>query len=52
MGFVANNLCMYKQKVLVLERVRSTIYRLIAMLLDFEEKWEVWFQEEVQAWAE
>ena len=43
-GFVENNLCMYKQKVLVLERVRSISYRLISMLLDFEEKWENKFQ--------
>ena len=34
--FDENNLCISKEKVRVLERVRSTRYRLIAMLLDFE----------------
>ena len=43
---------MYKQKARVLWRFRSTSYKLIAMLLDFQEKWENKFQEEVQAWDE
>ena len=36
--FDANNLCISKEKVLALERVRSARYRVMAMLLDFEEK--------------
>ena len=35
----------------VLERVRGTSYRLIAMLPDFKEKWENKFQCVVQAWV-
>ena len=41
--FDADNLCISKEKDGVFERVRSTRYRLIAMLLDFEEKWEYGF---------
>ena len=32
------------EKVLALERIRSTRYRLMAMLLDFEEKWKYSFK--------
>ena len=44
MCFDANNLCISKEKVRVLERVRSTRSKLIAKLLDFEEKWEYGFK--------
>ena len=40
------------EKVPALEVVRSTRYRVMAMLLDFEEKWENKFQCVVQAWPE
>ena len=36
--FDANNLCISKEKVVALERVRSARYRVMAILLDFEEK--------------
>ena len=38
--FVSKDLYISNEKVFVLGRVRSTSSRLIAMLLDFEEKWE------------
>ena len=40
------------KKILTLEVVRSVRYRVMAMLLDFEEKWKTWFQGIVQAWPE
>ena len=39
MCFVAKDLYISNEKVLVLERVRSIRYRLNAMLLDFGKKW-------------
>ena len=38
------------KKFRALEVVRSIRYRVMAMLLDFEEKWKTWFQGIVQAW--
>ena len=39
----------YKKKFRALEVDRSVRYRVMAMLLDFEEKWKTWFQGIVQA---
>ena len=51
--YVANNLYSYMKKLRALEVVRSTRYKVMAMLLDFEEKWENKFQcVVVQAWPE
>ena len=40
---LANNLYSYKQEVLGFEVDRSVRYRVMAMLLDFEEKLKTWF---------
>ena len=50
MCLLANSLYSYKQEVLWFEVDRSVRYRVMAMLLDFEEKWKIWFQGIVQAW--
>ena len=43
-SLIANNLYSYKQKVLGLEVNISVRYRVMAMLLDFEEKWKHGFK--------
>ena len=50
-SYVEIHLYNYIEKVGSLEEVRKARYRLMAMLLDFEEKWENKFQCVVQAWA-
>ena len=49
---LTNNLYSYKQEVLGFEVDRSVRYKVMAMLLDFEENWENKFQYVVQAWSE
>ena len=47
-----NNLYSYIKKVIALEVERTVRYKVMAMLLDFEEKWKTQFQGIVQAWPE
>ena len=42
--YVAIHLCISKENVRVHEEVRSTRCRVMAMLLDFEEKWQYGFK--------